>query len=390
MQKIYILLALIAAISALDIDYFILTQNNTGPQFRSRPVLQCYPAHLTNYPRCFVASGANFSTSNTIGNFFNDVWEMAIDIDSRTVSWHKLGGVAPSEASGAFHQFWKYNLTAIAMVAGLNGFTPVGFPVCQSNNIVVYDFVNQAYQLITPINSYIWTNFTAGACGVYESNVYCFGGFNCTNFTDIPRMWTRYNMKTNTLTLLNSTGLSNVPARHHSSVICIHEEGRCIIGSGDLFAGGTLDQWLSYDIASDTITILNTTNTPQNTQYISIDSAQVWKVYTNNTYAVVNDKKKMLLIGGDNASGISGTSNTIRYLGQFNRNNLKFKKFDSTGLYTIKQEYLKNIPKVRHNDNDDDNETCFHWIEFGGFEENASTPLTYPNKVVLYESCKDD
>jgi len=186
-----------------------------------------------------------------------------------------------------------------------------------------------------------------------------------------------------------------------SSVTCFEDKDFCIIGSGNSVTGGTKNEWTMYDRAQNRFIYIET-NHPNNIEYLTPDNPETWRIEDDGDFDVVNDKRKMLIVGGDQASGtIEGASETIRYVGQFNVNgNLKNKWSTMTPtmpisgqtLFTIKQEQFKNIPKVKCDDNTegmpcDDDDDCSYFIEFGGWEENSSTPLRYPDSVVLYKWC---
>jgi hypothetical protein len=392
MEKILILLIVISlamtSLSAKRLTIEFLHQNNTGPQNRSRPVLECYPAYQDQFPKCIVASGALTNEDDLPIVFHNDIWRMDIDLDTKTVEWRQLPFENPPiESQGLFHQFWKKNITAISITAGLNFFDPNEFAaICTGDRIVTYDFSNERFELTTPVGGG-WGNLSSGACGRYKNDVYCWSGLNCLTFEE-ESSWTKYNIPTNTLTHLCSENLESMIPRDSPSVTCIEKEKRCLIGSGHLISGGTVDDWNFYDIQDDAFIFFEPRNKPINIQYISPDIAQTW-VIKNNNFKIV-DQKNILLIGGDNASGILESSDTIRYVGEFNRHSLKFKEFETEDLFTIKQSYLRNIPKIRENEDLDieyDVNACNFFIEYGGYEHNNQVPFHYPNQVVLYTLC---
>lgn len=358
-------------------DFTILSQNNTGPTDRSRPVLLCYPAVGSEvFPKCFVAGGVTLSEDSFPVAFYCDVWRADIDLNTQTVQWTQLESTAPSAACGGFHQFWRNNLTSFSYVAGLNGFGSSGFQ-CNGTTIVTYDFVSQSFELTVP-NGGNWGTMAAGGCDRYLDDVYCFGGFDCSTFQD-TNSWTKYNIPTNTFSVLNTANLSSLPARHHASLNCIEKSGVCVIGSGDKFTGGTVDQWTYYDVEDDQFIFFEPKDKQTNTQYLSADIAQVWKI-VNGDFVVFRESNKMLVVGGDNATG-SG-SDTIRYVGVYNLNSRKFKEKDADGLFTIKQEYLSNIPQIKGETTD-----CDYFIEYGGSESNEEVAYHYVNQVVLHQVC---
>jgi len=189
---------------------------------------------------------------------------------------------------------------------------------------------------------------------------------------------------------LNSKNIENVLPRDQSSVTCIKEEKKCLIGSGQLLEGGTVDQWIFYNIGKDSFTILNPENKPTNIQYISPDVVETWESNRDNGYKVI-DNGPILLTGGDNASHVLLSSDTIRYLAEFNYDDtIEFIEYPTDDLFTIKGQLLRNIPKFINNDdnlieNIDDN--CDYFVEFGGKEQNPQVPFHYINEVVLYKIC---
>jgi hypothetical protein len=318
---------------------------------------------------------------------------MNIDIHTKTVEWVEQPFInPPPETRGVFHQFWKHNLTAFSMTAGLN---QLSFPLsasCGGSRIVTYDYVNQQYEITTPGGGN-WGSIAGGACGRYKDDVYCYGGFSCSNFKD-SQSWTKYNIPMNIFTRLDSTRLGSMVARSMSSVTCFENKQFCLIGSGNSAAGGTRDQWDIYDIDDDEFDFITSANKPQNIEYLTPDNHEIWRI-NNGDFEVAKDIRKLLVIGGDNASGAIGTSNTVRYVAEYDVNSKRFNKLE-VDLFTIKQQYFRNIPSIRcQGDNpgyeceeEDDEDDCSYFVEFGGFEQNADvTLLTYPNKVVLYKWC---
>jgi len=349
--------------------------------------------YMDTFFKCFVASGA---TSDPLPHiFYNDIWRMNIDIYTLSVSWDQQPlPNPPDETQGVFLQFWKHNLTAFSMTAGLNTFSVMPFSAtCAGTRIATYDYVNQRLELTTPIGG-SWGFMAGGACGRYQDDVYCFGGFSCATFQDI-KPWTKYNIPTNTFSNLASTNLGDMTARSMSSVTCFEDKEFCIIGSGNSAAGGTIDEWDMYLRDDDKFVFPVSSNTPVGIEYLTPDNPETW-IINDGDFVVVQDKRKMLVVGGDQASGAINTSNTIRYVAEYNVNSHKFDEITTvnvTELFTIKQEYFRNIPKIRCQGDEeegvqcDDDDECSYFIEYAGFEENPNVALHYPNEVVLYKWC---
>jgi len=60
-------------------------------------------------------------------------------------------------------------------------------------------------------------------------------------------------------------------------------------------------------------------------------------------------------------------------------------------LFTIKGQVLKNIPRLRrNNDNNiiDEGEQCNYFVEYGGKEQNEVTPFHYINQPLLFKICR--
>jgi hypothetical protein len=340
--------------------------------------------------------------------FFNDIWRMDIDLTTNTVNWVQQPFVNPPiESQGLFHQFWRKNATAFSYTAGLNLFNFAEFDAtCNGERIVTYDYLNQRFELTTPIGG-SWGSMCSGACGRYKDDIYCFSGFSCDTFQELP-LWTKYNINTNVYTVLNSEGLENLTPRDSSSVTCIENEKRCLIGSGHLISGGTVDQWAFYSIEDDEFTFLDPENKPENLEYLSPDIAQTWKIKNNLSFKVVQEDN-ILIIGGDNASGAIATADTIRYVATFDRDEIEFEEAPHGTLFGIKQSYLRNVPTVKEEEEEEEEQAqqaeptepveqveyisieetdfCDYFIEYGGYEHNPSIPLHYPNEVVLYRIC---
>jgi hypothetical protein len=397
---------------APSFEAFILTPNNTGipnwagPSGRARPVLMCYPAYPDGpFPKCFVVSG---SLSDPFPHvFYNDIWRMNIDINTKTVQWIPLHNSTelPYETRGIFHQSWKHNATAFSVTAGLNDLSFTA--TCSGQNIITYDYINQRYETTVPIGGN-WNNLAGGACGRYKDDVYCFGGFDCNTLED-SNSWTKYNIPMSSWWDLSGTTTNHgsVSGRSMSSVTCFEDKQFCVIGSGNSIFGGTKDDWVMYD-RDNNIFIPRGSNHPVGIEYLTPDNSETWRINDNGEFQVVNDKRKMLVVGGDQASGtIEGASETIRYVAEFNvngngNNNWKFHPITPTmpiagqSLFTIKQEYLRNIPRVRCDSNtqgkpcdvnSENDDKCSYFIEFGGWEENSSVSRRYPDSVVLYKWC---
>jgi len=249
--------------------------------------------------------------------------------------------------------------------------------------------INLRFEIINNFGE-SWRNITSGSCGRYKDDIYCFGGFNCTNLKDNFTLWTRYNLKENLLVNLNSKNLENVIPREQCSVTCITEKKNCLIGAGQLLEGGTIDQWAYYNIEKDKFKVLNPKNKPTNIQYLSPDIAETWELENNpNGYKVINNGP-ILLTGGDNSSHALLSSDTIRYLAKFNyQGRIGFKEYPTDDLFTIKGQFLRNIPKFKNNDNRKENvdDLCDYFVEYGGKEQNPQVPFHYINQVVLYKIC---
>jgi len=389
---------IIQYIDSKNVEIIILHQNNTGPVNRSRPVLICYPPiQNETFSKCFIAAGATTEEDLPV-TFFNDVWKMNIDLTTNTVNWEQQPFENPPiESQGLFHQFWRKNSTAFSWTAGLNLFNFSEFDAtCHGDRILTYDYLSQRFELTTPIGG-SWGSICSGACGRYKDDIYCFSGFSCDTFTELP-LWTKYNVNTNQYTVLNSQGLENLTPRDSSSVTCIEKEKRCLIGSGHLISGGTVDQWAYYSIKDDSFTFLEPENKPVSLEYLSPDIAQTWKIKKNLNFKVFKEDN-ILIIGGDNASGSLASSDTIRYLATFNRDQIKFKEWPAGSHFGIKQNYVRNVPTVKKNNgveeevdgaeevDIEETDFCDYFIEYGGYEHNATIPLHYPNEVVLYRIC---
>jgi len=256
---------------------------------------------------------------------------------------------------------------------------------CISDEIITYDYKNLRFEITIPEGAEHWKNTSIGSCSRYLDDIYCFGGINCTAFTDDHLLWTKYNLKTNTISRLNSTGIENVLSRELASITCIEKKKKCILGSGQAIAGGTIDQWVDYDIKKDELIILNPRNKPTNLQYISPDVSETWKIEDSDFKVLQNGP--ILMSGGDNASHILLSSDTIRYVAEFNSKQEIFIQEETDDLFTIKGQVLKNIPRLTKDDIIDETEDCYHFIEYAGKEQNEMTPFHYINEVVLYKVC---
>jgi hypothetical protein len=261
--------------------------------------------------------------------------------------------------------------------------------ICSGDNIVTYDFENLRFEITKP-NGFTWRNISNGVCGRYKDDIYCWSGLNCTNFQEV-RLWTRYNIPTNTLYNLSSEGLINVRPRDSASVTCIESKGKCLIGAGHVLPSpelcGALDDWEFYDVELDKFESLDPKKKPLNMEYITPDISRTWNI-TNNDFVVV-EEGDILLIGGDNSSCSIPSSDSVRYLATFDYDKIKFKEYKTGDLFTIKQQKMKNIPKIIDNNNQEDEskKNCNYWIEYGGFEHNPEVPEHVPNEVVLYKLC---
>lgn len=387
----------------------ILSQNNTGPQNRSRPVLTCYPAlHGEAFPKCFVASGLYIPASNVPELFFNDVWRMNIDLKTNTVEWEQLPFVNPPLVSqGGYHSHWKKNLTAFSWTAGLNEFIISPFSgTCISDQIITYDYVNLRFELTTPLNAEAYMNMSSAGFTRYEDVVYSFGGFNCTTFKE-PQLFTKYDLKENSIEVLDSSGLSEVLKRDDPTLNCIKEKKKCILGTGPLIEGGTTDQWVVYDIQTGQFLFPNFTNQAHDLEYMSGDTADEW-IINHGDYKVVHSGV-LPITGGSLASGHLESANTIRYLSILDYNSYTFTNYSTGSLFTIKDEWLRNIPKIKskqdiyceyvdyedeeecaqyiNDESDGKKKNCHSFIEYGGKEQNPVTPFNYPNQVVHYKIC---
>jgi hypothetical protein len=375
--------------SLISFEIIELTNNNTGPFNRGTPVFTCYPALNDIFPKCFAASGQYSDVNDTPNIFYNDVWRMDIDIETKTVNWTQLPFDNPPQTSaGGFFQYWKKNVTAFSWTAGINFFNATSFQIfCDGSQIVTYDYQNLRFEVTQPIGNY-WKNISSGACGKYKDDVYCFGGFNCTNF-DQPLLWTKYNIPTNTLTQLNSAGLANIQPRTSNTLTCIKSESKCILGEGENVILGKINQWAIYSIKSDSWISFNSSSQPINLKYVKPDISENWKIYDGN-YKVKSNKKMFMSAGDNGTTGDQGLTNTIRYLALFDYDTLQFNPQPIDDLFTIKQQSLSAIPFALSDDNDDndDNENiCRYFVEWGGREQNTQVPFHYPNTPVLYKVC---
>jgi len=320
---------------------------------------------------------------------------MNFDINTMTVSWQELPFQnAPFLTKGGFHKYWRHNLTAFSWTAGLNDFDLNFFNgTCISDQIITYDYQNLRFEITIPEGAEIWKNTSLSSCSRYVDDIYCFGGINCTDFTDNHLLWTKYNIISNTITKLNSTGIEDVLSRELGSITCIDDEKKCLIGAGQAIAAGTVDQWVFYNIRKDKFIILDPQDKPTNLQYISPDVAETWKLIDEKSDFEVIKNGPLLMTGGDNASHILLSSDTIRYIAGFQyKNEEKFKVYPSNNLFTIKGQVLKNIPKLRHyhypENNVLDEEQCSYFIEYGGKEQNEVTHFHYINQPVLFTVCR--
>jgi len=396
--------------SKYTIDIQILFQNNTGPQNRSRPVLTCYPALKDEvFQKCFVASGVYNDPSAIPTTFYNDVWRMDIDLKTKTVQWEQLPFVDPPLVSqGGYHSHWKKNLTAFSWTAGLNFFTFSPFAgICISDQIMTYDYQNLRYEVTTPINAVDYMNMSSAAFDRYDGVVYSFGGYNCSDFFQEPQLWTRYNIADNRIETPNPSGLSKVLKRDSATLNCIKQDKKCILGSGPLIEGGTTDEWVVYDIEQDQFLFPNFTNQPHDMEYISGDTADVWEI--ENGDFKVKHSGLLPMIGGSIANGQLLNANTVSYLSILDYNDYTFKNYSTGNLFTIKDEWLRNIPVFKTKEKNycqtvnyqdegcaqyincpdtDRIKNCHYFIEFGGKELNEQVPSTYPNAVVLYTICR--
>jgi hypothetical protein len=337
-----------------------------------------------------LASGLTVGEDDIPHIFHGDVWQMNIDLSTLTVSWESLPFENPPLVSqGGFHQFWRKNLTAFSWTAGLNRFNFTEFTgTCIGDQILTYDYKSRNFEITIPNGFPHWYNMSSGACGRFDQDIYCWGGFNCSTFEE-PLLFTRYNIKENLLwDLSTAIGLDQMIPRDNPSVTCIEKEKKCLIGSGHLLAGGTVDEWNFYDIQTNSFQFIESKNKPTNIEYLSPDISQVWKI-ENHDFKVIEDKE-ILVTGGDNSSGTLLGSNTIRYLAQIDYK-LQFSiQTPTNNLFTIKQQYLKNIPvviKEKIDFKDKKRMDCSYFIEYGGKEQNEEVPYHYPNQVVLYTIC---
>lgn len=373
-----ILSALCLGAQGTSVSYNIFTNTNAGPTQRSSPVFSCFPpASEGGNHLCYSISGLAFETPQFPSGFSFDAWEASLNLTAHTTTWRQLNFAnPPSEAYGGFHRYWRHNKTSIAFNGGLNAFNPATFQAtCGGDRIVIYNFASESIEVRTPSGG-SWGNVAGGACTEYGDDVYCWGGFSCTTFSDV-KSWVKYNKATNTFTALNSVGLSELTARHHSTVNCLRGHRICYLGSGDHFGGGTIDEWTLYDIDDDTLTTLDPRDKPVNIQYVEMKCGQVWNASAPNIQ-VTADIELFLVIGGDNASGASGTANTIRIVWEFNDGAVKFKTFSNAGLPTVKNERLSVLPSLT-------NDGIVRIAEFGGYAQNADVPnITYGNQVIVY------
>jgi len=271
---------------------------------------------------------------------------------------------------------------------------------------MTYDFENLRYEVTTPKNAANYRNMSSAAFDRYNGDVYSFGGFNCSDFFQEPQLWTRYNIEENSIEVLNPKNLSKVLKRDSATLNCIEQEKKCILGSGPLIEGGTTDEWVVYDIKRDEFLFPNFTNQPHSMEYISGDTADVWEKQDGD-YKVTHSGL-LPMIGGSIANGQLLNADTSSYLAILNYNSYTFTNYSTGNLFTIKDEWLRNIPvfktsqrqhceTVNYQDagcaqyinspEQDRRNNCNYWIEFGGKEENAQVPSTYPNAVVLYKIC---
>jgi len=129
-------------------------------------------------------------------------------------------------------------------------------------------------------------------------------------------------------------------------------------------------------------------------QYISPDIAEIWKEdnHADSGYKVIHEGP-LIMTGGDNASHAILTSNTVRYLAQFEykqAEDANFIQYPTDDLFTIKGQVLKNIPKLKRNDDNiiESRDHCSYFVEYGGKEQNNAVPFHYLNEVVLFKVCK--
>jgi len=157
-----------------------------------------------------------------------------------------------------------------------------------------------------------------------------------------------------------------------------------------LVEGGTVDQWNYYHIKSNAFEFLEPLkNKPRNIEYLTPDIVEYWKIHADGRYSII-DNAEILLTGGDNASGMALNANTLRYLAQFKYHGREqFKEYDTGSLFTIKDEYFRNIPIVVEKDDDESmyKSACKYFIEYAGKEQNTKVPFHYPNQIVLYTIC---
>jgi len=198
--------------------------------------------------------------------------------------------------------------------------------------------------------------------------------------------------------------------KDETSVTCITTQRKCLIGSGQLIEGGTVDQWSYYDISTNSFEFPLIQNQPSGIEYLTPDISEIWNV-TGGNYTVL-DNQEMLVTGGDNASDVLLSSNTIRYLAKFNYHSQTFNQIPTCFLFSIKGEYLRSIPIIyqpgdpigaesEFADNSNlalsstvdnisnfvYNSNCNLFVEYAGKEQNAQITFHYPNAVVLYSFC---
>jgi len=135
------------------------------------------------------------------------------------------------------------------------------------------------------------------------------------------------------------------------------------------------------------IYILNPENKPTNLQYICPDVAETWKIGSRRNIKVLKNGP-IIMSGGDNASHVLLSSDTIRYLAEFNYKKEKFIQEETGDLFTIKGQVLKNIPKLKTSHIIDESDDCHYFVEYAGKEQNEITPFHYINEVVLYKVCR--
>jgi len=342
--------------------------------------------------------------------FYRDLWRMDIDVITLTVNWTQIFNASelPLVAQGGFHQFWKKNVTAFSWTAGLNVFDPAAFTAsCIGSEIITYDYSTNRFETIVPNGADAWRNMSSAGCGKFGDDVYCYGGFNCTDFSE-PKLFTKYHIPTNTLQQLSPTGIDTILARTENSVTCITTQKKCLIGSGQLIEGGTVDQWNYYDITTNSFEFPVFANQPTRIEYLSPDITEIWNI-TGGNYTVL-DNEEMLVTGGDNTSFRLLSSNTLRYLAKINYHSNTFKQIPTCFLFTIKGEYLRSIPIIYQAGDpvgDDSliadtvatsstvdnisnfvyNRNCSLFVEYGGKEQNQQITFHYPNAVVLYSFC---